>query len=180
MVSSPARLHGDRTRRHVGREAQNIAAADPLAQENSTIRVESNAPLMMRSPRSLSTMGIAPGGTIVQKIYPDTYGFHSWDSDGTAQAEVHIVNSLQFSSITGEAAPPPVISATDYIKRGFPWFELWDEERGDLDSQSRLEDVKSISTVATSGGLTSQEPSIQIPQDRVKKIRRPRETRSPQ
>jgi hypothetical protein len=42
VVSSAARLHGNPTRRHVGREAQHTAAADPLAQENSPVSTESN------------------------------------------------------------------------------------------------------------------------------------------
>jgi hypothetical protein len=138
---------------------------------------ESDAPLMMRSPRGGPTMGIAPGGIIIQKIYPDRYGFDNWESEGAARAEIRIVNSLQFSSIVGEAAPPPVISATDYTERGFPWFDLWDEERGDLGSQAPLEGVRSIGTVATSRGLNCQEPSVQIPENQVKKIRGPRDPR---
>jgi hypothetical protein len=158
---------------HTGIQLCSYEAKPGRFPDEPPMRVESDVPLVMRSPRGGSTMGIAPGGMIIQKIYPDRYGFDSWESDGTARAKVHIVNSLQFSSITGEAAPPPVISATDYTERGFPWFDLWDEDRSDLGSQSPLEDVKSIGTVATSRGLNCSEPSVQIPQNQVKKIRRP-------
>lgn len=118
------------------------------------------------------TLGIGAGGAIVQKIYPDPYGTDGWESDETARARVHIVNSAQFTSITGVAPPPSVISAIDYTKRGLPWFELWDEERGDVGSQAVLEELKSIDTVAKSAGLDQQEPTVHIPEHQLKKIRR--------
>jgi hypothetical protein len=123
-------------------------------------------------------MGIGAGGMITQKIYPDTYGFDTWERDGTSPAQIYIINSEQFSSITGEAPPPSTISAADYTKSGFPWFELWDAERGDLGSQSVLENVKSIGTVAASRDLSRQEPAIHIPKNQIKKIRRSKAPRS--
>jgi hypothetical protein len=134
------------------------------------------APLMMRSPSY--AMGIGAGGTITQKIYPDTYGFGTWERDGTSSAQIYLINSEQFSSITGEGPPPSTISAADYTKSGFPWFELWDAERGDLGSQSVLEDVKSIGTVAASKGLSRQEPAIHVPKNQIKKVRRSKAPRS--
>jgi hypothetical protein len=123
-------------------------------------------------------MGVGAGGTITQKIYPDTHGFDTWERDGTSPALIYIINSEQFSSITGEAPPPSPISAADYTKSGFPWFELWDAERGDLGSQSVLEDVKSIGTLAASRHPSSQEPAIRIPKNQIKKIPRSKTPRS--
>ena len=145
--------------------------------DEAPVRSNLDAPLMMRSPIH-SAMGIGAGGTIVQKIYPDLYGFDTWESDGPPPAQIYIVNTEQFSWITGEAPPPPTISAADYTKRGFPWLELWDAERGDLGSQSVLEHVKSIGAIGTSSNdLSSPEPAIHIPKNQIKKIRRPKAPR---
>jgi hypothetical protein len=81
-----------------------------------------------RSRGSGPGMGIAAGGNIVQKIYPDPYGLDCWNSDETARAQIYIVNNSQFLSITGRTPSPPVISAAHYTRIGLPWFKLWDAD----------------------------------------------------
>jgi hypothetical protein len=115
-------------------------------------------------------MGIGAGGTIKQKIYPDTYGIDCWNGHSTAAAKVYIINSAQFIYVTGRPPPPPVISAADYTRSGFPWFALWDAESGDLGSQSVLEQVKSIGSIDRSRDPQHQDQSIDIPKDQIKLI----------
>jgi hypothetical protein len=134
-------------------------------------------PRIMRSATFGATMGIGAGGNIVQKIYPDRYGLDCWESNGTARVQVYIVNSAQFSSITGQPPPPPMISAADYTRIGLPWFKLWDAEFGDLGSQSILEGVKSIGNIAASRGLSSGDPTVHIPENQIKEIRPSRPNR---
>jgi hypothetical protein len=141
------------------------------------LTVDLDISMMMRSPGRGAALGIGAGGEIAQKIYPDTYGFESWRSDGAASAQVHIVNSAQFSSITGETPPPSPISAADYTKRGFPWFKLWDEERGDLGAQTVLEHVKSIGAVDASRDGDGGEPAIHIAENQIENVRQPKSTR---
>jgi hypothetical protein len=89
-------------------------------------------------------MGIAPGGTIEQKIYPDPYGLDVWDPDNWGRAFVHILNSQQFHAVTGQRPPMTPISAQAYTERGFPWFKLYDEDEGDLAPSENLRGLKSV------------------------------------
>jgi hypothetical protein len=132
-------------------------------------------PQVMRSQSSAPALGIAAGGTIAQKIYPDAHGFESWESDAAASAQVHIVNSAQFFEITAEAPPPSPISAADYTTSGLPWFELFDEARGDLGSQRILEQIKSIGDVDPA--QRDRESPVRIPDRQIRKIRRQKPTR---
>jgi hypothetical protein len=90
-------------------------------------------------------MGIAPGGTIEQKIYPDPYGLDTWDSNYSGRVFIHILNSEQFHAVTGQKPPLTPISAQTYTERGFPWFKLYDEAEGDVPPSKTL------------GGLRSEE-----------------------
>ena len=93
---------------------------------------------------SAAPMGIAPGGTIEQKIYPDPYGLDVWDPDNWGRAFVHILNSEQFQAVTGQRPPMTPISAQAYTERGFPWFKLYDEGEGDLAPSGKLGGLKSV------------------------------------
>jgi hypothetical protein len=89
-------------------------------------------------------MGIAAGGKVTQKIYPDTYGIDTWDPDNYATLFVHLVNSEQYMEITGLEPPPTPISAQTYASYGLPWFGLYDEHMGDLSPSAELGRVKTI------------------------------------
>jgi hypothetical protein len=136
-------------------------------------------PRIMRSPDLRPGMGVGAGGNIVQKIYPDRHGFDCWEGKEADRAQVYLVNSAQFSWITGQAPPPPLISAADYTKIGLPWFKLWDAELGDLGSQSVLEVVKSIGDIAAAIGSSSEDPTVHIPENQIKEIRPVKPDRRP-
>jgi hypothetical protein len=89
-------------------------------------------------------MGLAAGGRMKQKIYPDPHGLDVWDPAARSRAYVHIVNSELWREITGEAAPPTPVSAKSYTQAGLPWFELYDEHAPALDPTAALGGVKSI------------------------------------
>jgi hypothetical protein len=55
-----------------------------------------------------------------------------------------LVNSRQYQVITGEPAPPTPITARTYTEHGLPWFQLYDEDRGDLAPAGRLGRVQSL------------------------------------
>ena len=50
-------------------------------------------------------MGLAPGGLMHQEIYEDDYGFDAWDTDHPSRCFVHILNSVQYQSVTGKKPP---------------------------------------------------------------------------
>jgi hypothetical protein len=89
-------------------------------------------------------MGLATGGRIEQKIYPDPYGIDTWEPRPIAKAHVHLLNSAQYQAITGRETPPTPIDAATYTAHGFPWFALYDETQGDIAPTPRLERVKSV------------------------------------
>jgi len=90
------------------------------------------------------TMGLGAGGQMRQKIYPDPYGLDTWDPDNSGSAFVRIVNREQYEALTGEPPPPSPISAATYTENGLPWFDLYDEEKGDVAAPRRLAGVKSV------------------------------------
>lgn len=89
-------------------------------------------------------MGLAAGGRMRQKIYPDEYGFDTWDQLNHGRVYVHIVNSMMFREITGKEPPSTPICARQYTEAGLPWFDLYDEHRRDLKPSTLLRKVKSI------------------------------------
>lgn len=90
------------------------------------------------------TMGIGAGGSIGQKIYPDRYGIDTWDVTNPTGVMVHIVSTEQYRELTGEEPPPTPIAADRYVEFGLPWFDLYDEGRGDVAPSAKLTQVKSV------------------------------------
>jgi hypothetical protein len=117
----------------------------------------------MAMMESMGSMGLGAGGQMHQKIYPDPYGLDTWDPDNSGTAFVHIVNSEQYEVLTGAPPPPSPISAATYTENGFPWFDLYDEEKGDVAAPRRLAGVKSV----RAGG---EEP-VKVEPGRVRKIK---------
>jgi hypothetical protein len=89
-------------------------------------------------------MGIAAGGKMRQKIYPDTYGLDAWDPEQRASIFVHLFASEEFSGITGEPMPPTPVDAAAYTAAGLPWFELYDDRESDVAAADALARVRSI------------------------------------
>jgi hypothetical protein len=102
------------------------------------------APSGARRRAATGSMGLAAGGRMKQKVYPDPHGLDTWDRDNTARVFVHIVNSQLWREITGEPPPPTPVTAREYTRHGLPWFDLYDEQLGTIDPSATLEKVKSI------------------------------------
>jgi len=115
------------------------------------------APMAAAMPQA---MGVAAGGRMRQKIYPDKYGIDTWDPDRRASLNVRIVNTRDWLALTGEPAPPTPVDTAAYNAAGLPWFELYDESEGDIAASEKLARVKSV------GG--AQEKSVKV--RRVKKL----------
>ena len=82
-------------------------------------------------PHGNGESGTAAGGTIEQKIYPESLpGMDTWDADNYGSLWVHLVNSEQFRACTGREPPSTPITARLYTDYGLPWFALYDEEAG--------------------------------------------------
>jgi hypothetical protein len=119
-------------------------------------------------------MGLAAGGRMLQKIYPDPHGLQVWDQSQAGSLFVHILNSQAYQRITGEAPPPSPVSAQTYTQYGLPWFELYDEAEGTLALAEKLAGVQSVGEIDAQLGLLGDEAdtSVEIPGQQVKKIER--------
>ena len=126
----------------------------------------------MSAPHKVAQpMGLGAGGVMRQRIYPDPYGVDAWDQDHYGSVEVHIVNSLQFRELTGHEPPPTPIDAKIYTEHGLPWFELYDEAKGDLAPSDRLATAKTITARDQERGETTpEEGSFEVSETQVKKL----------
>jgi hypothetical protein len=104
-----------------------------------------------------SSMGLAAGGRMRQKIYPDPYGLEAWDTGKTGRVFVHICNSQAFREITGLEPPPTPVGSRHYTELGLPWFDLADGEKEDVPTQDVLAGVKSVKEMDEEKGFTPQQ-----------------------
>ncbi len=103
-------------------------------------------PSSPRKARSAAvSMGLAAGGRMTQKIYPDPWGLEAWDQTATrTRVFVHLANSELWKEITGEDAPPTPVTAKAYAQAGLPWYALYDEHASTLSPTDVLSGIKSI------------------------------------
>ncbi len=119
---------------------------------------------------SIAPMGLGAGGSIRQRIYPDPYGLDVWDLENHQRVCIHIANSLQFEKITGTAPPPTPIDASTYNESGLPWFDLYDEHRGDLAPAVPLVHAQTIAERDSQAGQFQNDVSFDVPDSRIKKL----------
>ena len=123
-------------------------------------------------------MGLGAGGRITQKLYPDPFGLEVWDPSNAGSVTVHLVNTEQYQAITGSDPPPSPIDAATYTAYGFPWFALYDEQRGHLPPSARLGDVESVgSRDARIDPHAPGDASVEIEAERIAKLRIDRDRR---
>lgn len=104
-----------------------------------------------------ASMGVAAGGKMKQKIYPDEHGLATWDQANRAEVPVHIVNSMVFHQITGQLPPPTPVTARTYSEYGLPWFDLYDEDKGDVGPAKTLAKVKTVKQMDKKKGFAPQQ-----------------------
>lgn len=119
-------------------------------------------------------MGFGAGGTIEQGIAAPVEPGDAWDLDHRSAVHVRLANSAEWEALTGSPPPTEPISAAEYTERGFPWFELYDENVARQGS-SALAAVETVTQVAQRRG---DEPpagneSVEVPEPI--RIRRPRD-----
>lgn len=107
-------------------------------------------------------MGLGAGGKMTQSIYPDPHGIDIWDVDRSGRCFVHIANSMVWRDITGEEPPATPVSAELYTKHGFPWFELYDEDKGDIGASGKLGGVKTVKEMDKEKGFGTQQDDTTV------------------
>ena len=130
------------------------------------------APAMAR-PLAGAEMGLAAGGKMKQKIYPDPHGIDTWDAENHGRSYVHIVNSMMYRELTGKEPPPTPVTAKTYAQYGLPWFDLYDDKMEDISASDVLKKVKSVKEKDQEKGFTSQQDDepVDVPEDKVIKYK---------
>lgn len=98
----------------------------------------------MSAPAEKLDMGLAPGGLMRQEIYDDSHGFDVWDTSVRSRCFVHLLNSLQYVTVTGKAPPTRPPSAKDYTDAGLPWFEYYAADQKALEGSGKLASLDSV------------------------------------
>ncbi|MGF6937092.1 hypothetical protein OKW41_006254 [Paraburkholderia sp. UCT70] len=99
-----------------------------------------------------SSMGLAAGGLMKQKIHEDPFGYEKWDQAHSSRCFVHILNSAQYQPVTGKRPPGNVPTAADYAKTGLPWFMLYDENEPAVLAPSKLRELDSVAALGVKKG----------------------------
>ncbi len=134
------------------------------------------APMMAkRAAAPAGEMGLAAGGKMQQKIYPDPHGMDTWDQDNYGRVYVHIVNSMMYREITGKEAPATPVTAKSYTEMGLPWFDLYDEQMGDVAAPDELKNVKSVKEMDQEKGFTPQQDDSSVDVSKVIKYKMPKD-----
>lgn len=97
-------------------------------------------------------MGLAPGGLMRQEIYEDEHGIEAWDQTAGSRCFIHILNSVQYYSVTGRKPPTEPPTARAYSEAGLPWFEYYDRDRTALNQFSKLQGLDSVSALKRKKG----------------------------
>jgi hypothetical protein len=93
------------------------------------------------------SMGLAPGGSMHQKIYEDVHGLDAWDHRKSERFFVTIANANQWMGITGEEPPISSYTAHEYTKAGLPWFDHYDGDKVAIAGAKRLKKIKTIKNI---------------------------------
>jgi len=121
--------------------------------EKSFIVGESGPDVLMaaafseRTETTHETMAIGAGGTITQKIYPDSYGVDTWDQKDIGRLFVNIVSAKTWYQLTGEILPTP-INQEHYKSHHIPFFHLKDQYDKDVAFWEKMGELKSVATIA--------------------------------
>jgi hypothetical protein len=130
--------------------------------EPPMVRYALSAPIMYSQQPCTYDMGLGAGGKMRQKIYPDDYGVDTWDQKNFGRIYVHIVNSMMYREITGIEPPPTPVTSKSYTQCGLPWFDLYDEDKGDLQPSDDLAKIKSIKEMDAGKGFLPQQDDTSV------------------
>lgn len=108
-----------------------------------------------------ASMGLAAGGRMEQKVYPDPHGVDAWEPGRSSRVFVHLVNSELWREITGEEPPASPVTAKSYAAAGLPWFSVYDEHAPTVTPTSTLSSVRSIAQIDAQKGVPSGEESVE-------------------
>lgn len=101
-------------------------------------------------------MGMAAGGQMQQRIYPDRAGVSRWMTTPIGRVYVHLADPALYAQITGSPAPPSPVDRRAYETHGYAWPVLNDRHRGDVPASEALSGVASVAQQDAANGLAPQ------------------------
>ena len=128
--------------------------------------------LMMEVGAAEPSMGLAPGGRMVQEIYDDPFDFNDWDTEHSSRCFIHIANSLVWQAITGERPPTTPPTSKQYTNAGLPWFDYYNDGDKALPGSTILEKLKSVVQMGKQKGDVPLPENESIEVERVIQLRR--------
>ncbi|TFK31764.1 hypothetical protein BDQ12DRAFT_739804 [Crucibulum laeve] len=106
-------------------------------------------------------MGLAAGGEILQKIYKDPKSPRVYNEHQPRRIYFHLVSPEAWEVITHVLPPITPITQDMYLKRGIPWFNLFDDYVSAITKQpGSLSQVKSITTLDQEGRNQSRTSTL--------------------
>ncbi|KAG9039045.1 hypothetical protein FRB95_012756 [Tulasnella sp. JGI-2019a] len=99
-------------------------------------------------------MGPGPGGKIVQRIHNDNNYPRTRDLESSVLINIQLLNTLDFSRITGFRPPLTPITRELYRERGIPWSVSYDDEVSTVktrEGQKAFKDLRLIEGTAHEG-----------------------------
>ncbi|WP_068154227.1 hypothetical protein [Rhodococcus phenolicus] len=126
------------------------------------------------APASSPSMGLGAGGAIEQGVAPPVEEHEAWDLDHHSAVLVELVNSDRWETLTGEKPPTEPVTAQEYTKRGYPWFELYEETpaRRGADEFAGVESVSRVRENRGESPLPGNEPVEPAEPIRIRRDRR--------
>jgi hypothetical protein len=118
------------------------------------------------------SMGLAPGGRMLQEIYDDPFDFDDWDTEHSSRCFVHIANSLVWQAITGERPPTAPPTVRQYTNAGLPWFHYYNDGGKALPGSAILEKLKSVVQMGRQKGDVPLPENESVEGERVIRLRR--------
>lgn len=140
-------------------------------QQREEFRLDSS-PRIAYARMAEPEMGLAPGGLMRQEVYEDDYGFDVWDTSVWSRCFVHILNSVQYSTVCGTEPPHKPPTSADYTAAGLPWFEYYGGDLEALKGSSALAGLDSVAAKKWKAGEPGLEENDPVKPNHVMKLGR--------
>lgn len=97
-------------------------------------------------------LGLGAGGRMKQDIYADPHDPTEWDLAQSSRCFVHLCDSLLWREITGEQPPHTPVTAREYERAGYPWFDYYRDDVAVLEGSKTLAGVQSVAQISAAKG----------------------------
>ncbi|KAH6687404.1 integral membrane protein [Plectosphaerella plurivora] len=154
-------------------EMMAAAQQQAMQQQQSQMQAQSTTSLfgaagasMPRAKPKVKEMGLAAGGLIKQTINADPNPADVWDKDAAVLLHLQIFDPASYTDVTGNPAPPTPATQEEYAKHGWPYFELWNEEKtgvkGDFSEVKSVAQMKKERALAAGEDAPAEEESVPV------------------